>query len=248
MTPARTIVWLTWRQLFARKRAWIAVAIAVIPFLLTFLYRFASEDREGDRLAFMLGINREIILGVLLPLTAVIFGTAAFGGEVDDGTLLYMLVKPVLRWQVVLIKYLVALVVTMLVGGVAVTLPWLALRNADLPPGFIRGFLFAVAVGSLIYCAVFMYLGLKTRRGLLFGLLYIIFFENVMSRNFDGVKSLSARELSITAAEWASGGAVKWPVPGVDIATVWWAGSIIWVVAMALAMRKLSHYELAERL
>jgi ABC-2 type transport system permease protein len=243
-----TILWLTWRQLFARRRVWIAAAIAVIPFLLTFVYRFTSEDREGDRFAFLLVMYKEVLLGVLLPITAAIFGTTAFGGEVEDGTLIYALTKPVPRWLVVLLKYLVALAVTLLVGAVAVLLSWFSLRNAELPGRFAGTFLLACVVSGVIYCALFTLLGLVTKRGLIFGLLYIIFFENVMSRNFAGVKFLSARELSVAVAQWASGGLVKWPAPPVPMTTVWTVGSIILVVAIALTMRKLARYELAERL
>jgi len=226
----------------------IAIALALIPFLLTFFYRFMSEDGEGERLQFILGSNREILFAVLAPLAAVIFATNAFGGEVEDGTLIYLMAKPVPRWQTVMIKYLVALGVTLLIGFAGVLLPWFALRNAELPGSLAMGMLFGVLVSAMVYCALFVYIGLKTRRGLLFGLLYIVFFENVMSRNFDGVKSLSARELSLAAAQWASGGTIKWSAPGVEMSTVWWVGSIILVVSLALAILKLTHYELAEQL
>ena len=244
---AWTVVWLTWRQLFARRRAWLAAAIAIFPFLLTFLYRLSSEDNEGDRIVFMMGMNRELLLGVLLPLAALVFGTTSFGGEVEDGTLVYLLVKPARRWKMALIKYLVAFLVTVAVVSVAALLPWWALRNEELPPEFLRGFLTAVVVGAAIYCAVFTLLGLITRRGLLFGLLYVIFVEQVLSRNFGGVASLSARELSLAVAQWAGGGAVKWPT-AVAMSTVWTVAALAVVVAIGVTMRKLARYELAEKL
>ena len=245
---AATVLWLTWRQLFARRRAWLAFAIAIFPFLLTFLYRLSSDDSEGDRFIFMMGMHRELHLGVLLPLAALIFGTTAFGGEVEDGTLVYLLVKPARRWRVVLLKYLVAVAVTIAVVSVSIALPWLALRNEELPWRFLWSFLVATGVGAALYCAVFTLLGLWTRRGLLFGLLYVIFVEQVMSRNFDGIASLSARELSASVAQWASNGLVKWPGTTVEIDTVWTVSAIAVVVAIGLAMRRLTRYELAEKL
>jgi ABC-2 type transport system permease protein len=167
---------------------------------------------------------------------------------VDDGTLIYLLVRPVDRWRVVVIKFLVAVLVTIIVAVIAVVLAWLSLRNEDLPGRFVWAFIFAAAVSATIYCALFTYLGLVTRRGLIFGLLYIIFFENVATRNFDGVKSLSARELSLSVAQWASEGLVKLPGDRVPMSTVWTVGAVILVISIALAMRKLARYELAERL
>ncbi len=241
-----TVAWLTWRQLFARRRYWLAAAIAVLPFVFTFFYRFASEDREGDRLVFLMNLNKDLVLAVLLPITAVIFGTTTFGGEVEDGTLIYLLVRPVNRWHVVLVKFLVAALITAAVISVAVLLGWFALRNAELSWAFAKGFLVATFIGAVLYCGIFSYLGLATKRGLVIGLIYTIVFENILARNLPGVKWLSVREFTVSLAEWAGNGAVKWPTPGVPMTTVWVAGSIILAVALAATMRRLARYELAE--
>lgn len=246
--PFMTIAWLTWRQLFARRRGWLAAAIVVLPFILTFFYRLASEDREGDRLIFMLGMNREIVIGVLLPLTAVIFGTTAFGGEVEDGTLIYLLVRPLPRWRVALTKYLVAVLVTVVIIAVAILFAWLALRTAELPGVVPRSFVSASLVGALVYCALFSYVGLVTRKGLVLGLLYVIFFENVLTRNLPGVKWLSVREFGVSVAQWAGGGVVKFADASVPMTTVWIVGSIILVAALSMTIRAMTRYELAERL
>src|SRR5689334_8782818 len=147
-----TVAWLTWRQLFARRRGWLAGAIIVVPFLFTFVYRFVSQDAEGDRLIFMMGLNRELVLGVLLPITSVIFGTTAFGGEIEDGTLIYLLVRPVQRWSVVLVKYLVAALISAGIVSAAAFLAWFAMRNAELPWAFAKSFIVASVMGSLLYC------------------------------------------------------------------------------------------------
>jgi ABC-2 type transport system permease protein len=243
-----TVAWLTWRQLFARRRAWLAAAIIVLPFILTFFYRLTSEDREGDRLLFTLGMNREIVIAVLLPLTAVLFGTTAFGGEVEDGTLIYLLVRPVSRWQVTLVKYAIAVLVTLSIVTAAILLAWFALRTPELPWTVPKAFIAASIVGSIVYCALFSYVGLVTRKGLVIGLLYVIFFENVLTRNLPGVKWLSVREFGISVAQWAGEGIVKFTDATVPMTTVWVAGSIIVVAAMAATMRTLMRYELAERL
>ncbi|HEX7938052.1 MAG TPA: hypothetical protein VF483_03610, partial [Gemmatimonadaceae bacterium] len=75
-----------------------------------------------------------------------------------------------------------------------------------------------------------------------------IVFENILARNLPGIKWLSVREFTISLAQWAGGDAVKWPQPGVPIATVWVSGAIILVAAMWATMRRLGHYEMAERL
>jgi ABC-2 type transport system permease protein len=244
----RTVFWLTWRQLFARNRVWLAAVTVVLPFILTFFYRLSSEDNEGDRISFMMTMHRELVLGVLLPVVALVFGTTAFGGEVEDGTLVYVIGKPVPRWQIVLVKYLVSLVVTTAIVSAAVLLAWQALRNAELPGRFLWGFVIASAIGAAIYCAAFTFIGLVTRRGLLYGLLYVIFFENILARNFEGVSQLSAKQFTVSAAQWASNEVVKWTPPPVSMANVWIVGGVIVVASIVATMRRLSRYELAERL
>ena len=248
MTTARTIVWLTARQLFARRRIWLVAAITLLPFVLTFFYRLASEDREGDRIIFMLNMYREIVLGVLLPLTAVIFGTLSFGGEVEEGTLVYLLVRPVDRVLVVALKFVVATVITAAIIAVALWLAWMSLRDADLPPRFLGAFVLASTMGAVVYCALFAYLGLVTRRGLVIGLLYVIIFENVITRTLEGIRSLSVREFTISIAQWGSDGLVKWPGYTVPMTTVWVVSAVLVVAAIATTLRTFSRYELAERL
>jgi len=243
----RTVMWLTWRQLFARRRIWLAVAFALAPLLFTLVFMVVGDDGTDARVGFLSVLQRDIVIGTLLPLAAVIFGTTAFGGEVDDGTLVYLLVKPIPRWQVVLSKLTVATLSTLAVIAPAVLLPWLVLRNADLPFSFAGGFLVGAAVGSVIYCALFLSLGLATRRALVVGLLYVIGFEATLSRSLGGLRSLSVREFAVAVSQAASAGAVKIP-DAISMSTVYWMGTIILVGAVAWTMRKLVQYEMAERL
>ena len=248
MSVDRTIVWLTWRQLFARRRLYLAAAFSLTPLLVALLFRVLVPDGGGASAEFLTGLVREFVIGTLLPLAAVVFGTTAFGGEVDDGTLVYLLVMPLPRWRVVVWKYVVAVLSTAAVMLPAVLLPWLAVRTPDLPLRVPLSYLAGVGVGCLIYCAIFVTLGLTTRRALVFGLLYIVAMEMVLSRSVIGTKSLSVREFSISVAQWAGKGAVNLAESAVTLATVWTMGTIMLVGAIALAMWKLHRYEVAERL
>jgi ABC-2 type transport system permease protein len=243
-----TVMWLTWRQLFARKRVWIAIVFSLAPLLFTLVFKVVGDPGDSARISFFGGLCREIIIGTLLPLAAVIFGTTAFGGEVDDGTLVYLLVKPIARWTVVLSKLVVAILSTFAIMIPAMLLPWLMLRGPDLPARVPLSFLAGAAAGAAIYCALFVTLGLVNKRALVVGLVYVIGFEGVLSRNLTGVKSLSVREFAVAVSQAASNGAIKLPGYVVPMSTVWWMGTIMLVGATAWTMRKLVRYELAERL
>jgi ABC-2 type transport system permease protein len=243
----RTVIWLTRRQLFAKRRVYVALAVLVIPALIALLVRFNAAEGDLDAVGSLTTIYREIVLGVLLPLTALVFGTSAFGGEVDDGTLIYLMVKPVPRWRLTFSKFLVAFLSTVAVIGSAMILAWIAMQNGApfrVPLAFVAGGI----VGAMIYCAIFVTLGITSRRALAIGLLYIVAFENVLSRSVVGVKSLSVREFALAVCKNVLGSTAEWNDPTVTMGTVYSMGSVFFVIALALSFRKLQRYEVAERL
>jgi ABC-2 type transport system permease protein len=243
----RTVMWLTRRQLFAKQRLVVAIGLTLVPAMITLIYRFATDDPAADAVGFLSSMYRGIVLGVLLPITALVFGTSAFGGEVEDGTLIYLMVKPVPRWQLTFSKYVVALAATVAVVIPAILLAWV-LTPGKTPIRVPLSYAAGSTVGSIIYCAIFVTLGITSRRALALGLLYIIAFENVLSRNIVGAKSLSVREFSLAVCKKVVGTAAEFTDFTVSMGTVWTMGTIFLAAALATAVFKLQRYEVAERL
>ena len=50
LTP--TVMWLTWRQLFARRRLWFALAFALTPALFTLVFLVVADDGNSSRAGF----------------------------------------------------------------------------------------------------------------------------------------------------------------------------------------------------
>jgi ABC-2 type transport system permease protein len=244
----RTVLWLTMRQLFAGRRLFMAAAFSLAPTLIALVYRVTATDADGSAADFLAGMMREIVIGTLLPLAAVVFGTTAFGGEVDDGTLIYLLVKPLSRWRVVLSKYVVAVLSTAAVMLPAVVLPWLVVRTPEMTSRIPLSYLAGAGVGCLVYCAIFVTLGLSTKRALVAGLLYIVAIEMVLSRNLSGAKTLSVKEMSIAVAQAASNGTVHMTTLPITLSTVWTMGGLMLLGGVALGVFKLRKFEVAERL
>jgi ABC-2 type transport system permease protein len=244
-----TVAWLTTRQLFARRRLWAALAFALVPLLFTLGYRLTNADADTKALEFLVTLYRDIVLGTLLQLAAVLLGTTAFGGEVDDGTIVYLLVKPLPRWSVVLSKYVVALVAIVAVILPGIVLPWLVLGVGSVPARIPVAYGVAAVAGAAIYAALFVALGLRSRRALVHGLLYVVVVEFVMSRSIAGLRSLSIREFALTiAARVADGVAQVSAGAHVSMATVWTMGTVFLVGSLVAAVRMYQRFELAERL
>jgi ABC-type transport system involved in multi-copper enzyme maturation permease subunit len=98
MSPINmTVAWLTMRQLFTRKRLVASALFAVSPLAITLFFRATARTGDATGLQFLRELYAGIVAFVLLPLAAVVFGTAAFGGEIDDGTIVYLLMKALPR-------------------------------------------------------------------------------------------------------------------------------------------------------
>lgn len=243
-----TVAWLTWRQMFANRRLYLALIFSLTPLLVAVLFQTFAPDPAKESHGFYLIMEKEIVIGTLLPLAAVVFGTTAFGGEIDDGTLLYLLVKPIARWRVVLSKYVVAASCTLVMMLPAVFLPWLLVRGEDLPAGIPIAYLWGAALGAVLYSAVFVMLGLTARYSLVLGLIYVVGFEGVLSRSVPGIKALSIREFANAVTLKVADPALQLGTPFLTMKTIAWTGGIFFALSLLLAVYRLWRYEMAERL
>jgi hypothetical protein len=97
----------TLRQLLGRRRTLVLVLLAILPVLLALVFRAAARgnaDGATEIERFTRRIFDTVSMTILLPLVAILFGSGAFGAEIDDGTVVYLLAKPVPRWIVVAAK------------------------------------------------------------------------------------------------------------------------------------------------
>jgi ABC-2 type transport system permease protein len=136
-----------------------------------------------------------LIVSSVLPLVALVFGTAALGSELDDGTAVHILTKPIPRWTIILPKVAVAGSLTALllfpstiVSGVLVG----GLGSREL--GLTFAFAIAVLAGSFVYSTIFVALSAATSRGLVIGLGYSLIWEGLLSGALKGTQLFSVRE------------------------------------------------------
>lgn len=194
-----TIVRLTMRQILGQKRSILMVLAALLPVLLAALYGLENDTSEAQE--FTAGIAlEELVIGLLLPFTALVFGTAALGQEFEDGTAVYLLAKPIPRSTIIFSKLLVSWLATAAIVVVS-AIPTAIIGLAGEPQeGVLPGFVAAGIVGSLAYCAAFLWLSIATSRALIVGLLYVFIWEGVVVNLFGGVKFLSISEYALGIA------------------------------------------------
>jgi len=241
-----TIVRLTARQLLGQRRTILMVLFAVLPVLVAVLFRFAADDDvDRQRWTATVGLGR-LVVGLLLPLAALVFGTAALGTEFEDGTAVYLLSKPIPRSAIVLSKLLVAFAataVTVVVASVAVAL----VANAGEPQaGIALGFAVGSAVGALVYCAAFVWLSIATSRALIAGLLYVFIWEGTVANLFDGVRYLSIRQYALGVADIFVSLPARAFNPRLDPAEALVMAALVCGLATWAAIRALQRWQIGE--
>jgi ABC-2 type transport system permease protein len=191
-----TIARLTALALLGRKRVLLLIPMPALLIGLTLIANAtpASIEDWGPIVFGQLG------LAVILPLTALVIGSSVIGLEIEDGTITHLLTKPLPREEIVLAKLAVAWAVCVAAAAVPIAVAGAVTGSAGLAARLGLG----ATVSALAYSAVFLALSLVTRRPVAVGLVYIILWENLLTRFVDGTRVLSIRQYaaSLTNASW----------------------------------------------
>ena len=233
-----TLLGLTVRSLLNRRRTLLLALVGVLLVLATLVFRLGGpSDAEA------LNVTRRLLgdfgLGVLLPLVAVIVGTAVIGSELDDGTIVYLLAKPIARWRIVAVKLVVAWVVVVLLVAPAIAVSGV-IGHPD--ANLAIGYALAAAFGALEYTAAFLALSLVTSRALVMGLAYVVVWEGVVAGLFAGTRVLSIRQHTLAVADALGGEGALDAELGDAVAVA--VGLAVVLLAAALAVRRLERVEL----
>jgi ABC-2 type transport system permease protein len=238
MTIFATLASVTLRALLGRRRTLLMLLLAAMPVLLGLLVR-ANED---ELRAEVLGPTIDgLVIRVVLPLIALVFGTAALGMELEDGTGVHLLTKPVKRWQIIVVKTLVAgtLTAALIVPSTVVSGLLLGgFNSAAIDVTF--AFALANIVGSYLYTAIFLVLSVITTRGLIIGLAYALIWEAVVAGLLPGSQIFSVREYLAGIAQTLSPAAVEESLVGTG---GFLYAAVAVVLALAIGSVRLSRYE-----
>ncbi|WP_067496172.1 ABC transporter permease subunit [Actinoplanes sp. TFC3] len=230
-----TVAWITARGLFGRRRALLLLPLPLLLVGLAALCRANNIAPSDWGTPVIVGLG----LAVVLPVVSLIVGTGVLGSEVDDGTIVHILTKPLPRRDIILAKLGVAVGVSALTAAVPLFVAgWLA---DSVRLGL--GLAVAAAVGALAYSALFLLLSLLTRRPVLLGLVYILVWEGLLGRFVSGTRVLSIEQYVITIADKIAPTAILEPKVSVPVAVVMAA---IFVVGCAVfAIDRLRSFSMA---
>ncbi len=195
----REIAWITLRALLGRRRTILMLLLAGIPVLVGLLVR-----ANGSGITNVGTTLDGLVIRIVLPLVALVFGTAALGSELDDGTAVHLLTKPIRRSTIMLAKVSVAGTLTAALLVPTTVLAALLLGRSGVGSTAAVGLGVGVFVGSYVYVAVFAALSVVTSRGLILGLGYALIWEGLLAGVLPGSQAFSVREYVRGIAELVS--------------------------------------------
>jgi ABC-2 type transport system permease protein len=179
-----TIVRLAAQALLGRRRFWLLLAFPVLLVALTVLIAALTDGDAAWPLLPGLGYP------IVLPLVAVLAASSVLGPEVDDGSIVYLLSKPISRHAVAISKWVVAWVATMLAGALPLYLSALVAGGGDRAP--------AVGLAGLVagttYSALFLAVSALTRHAVIVSLLFVLIWEGLLGNLLSGVAWLSVAQ------------------------------------------------------
>ena len=243
----RVILWVTLRQLLGQRRSILLLLLAALPIVVAIIFRVAADATDDPRQFAAEGLLGGVIVLVLAPLVALVFGTSALGQELEDGTAIFLLAKPVARWRILVAKVVAAWLCAAGLAVATVVSSGLIVLVGEPQGRLVPAFAVAVAVESLVYVALFVALSARFGRALILGAGYVFIWEAIVAEFAPGAQYLSVRESTLGIAD-----AIADVAPALFDARLGLAESAVFLAAVLAAavgygIRTLNRLELAER-
>ncbi|MBI3838095.1 MAG: ABC transporter permease subunit [Planctomycetia bacterium] len=207
--------WTTLTSLTFRRLLWSASTMMVLlPLtgcLLFILWRFHNRPDLATR--DFRDFSEFLILifaSIVVPICALAFGTASVGGDREDRTLVFLLVRPIPRALVLLAKFTATLP---LVLGLVVGSYWLYCRLAGEVGQVAFGlYLPALIYMTLAYVCLFHLFAVAFRHSTIIALIYALFMELLLG-NIPGIAKRVAVNYYGRSIMYAAGANEGLPTP-----------------------------------
>lgn len=227
---------LSLRQLMGRWRILFIALLAALPTGIVLLVRLLGDDFsfDGD---FVNGMIDGMVIAGVMPIVTIALATTAFGNEVEDRTLYFLMLKPISRVSIAFAKLLAAFVVAaplvVASGTVAVVVAGGSGRAA-------AAIAIALVAGVAAYASVFTWAGLLTQRALAFGLVYMLVWEGLLSTFLEGIRYLSIRGYTLALLHGIDSNGFE----SIESRVIEFPAAIVGIIAAIVCFAFLTQYRL----
>ncbi len=232
----RTIVRLAARAILGGRRVWLLGVLALVLVAIGVGTRLLVPDSPEASLNAL----QAIAFGTFLPLFGLIVGTGVIGPEIDDGSIVHLLSKPVSRHTIVQSKLAVALLAIL---GFAVAPVVLAAAFIGAEASTVVAFGVGALCAGVVYCVLFLLLAIITRHAVIIGLVYALVWESLVGSLIPGARNVSVQQWALSVTGSIAPDGVVTPHVGLGLAWVliaavvvlgtWYAGTRLRVLVLA---------------
>jgi ABC-2 type transport system permease protein len=190
---ATPILTLTVKQFLRGKSVWVVVGLSMIPVIFALIYLIDPAASRPNR--FLGNLFAELMVPTILPLTALVLSTSAFGDEIEDRTLPYLMLKPFGRLRMVLEKLIGSVLISgpIATGGLTITY-FLSMQGEWHDNLRLLGAMAAATVvATIAYSSIFLFVSLLISRALVAALIYSFVWETILGRYVPGLRYVSIR-------------------------------------------------------
>lgn len=234
---------LTLRQLLGRRRVLMLLGLAALPVIVALVFRAGDYSGSHTHWTAQVLLNG-LVVTTVLPLTALMFGTDALGMEMEDGTAVYLLSKPLSRLQVIGAKLVAAWLPTAVLVSISTAVSAAIALEGTGNSSILVAFTLAGVLGSFAYCCVFLALSLMTSRALIAGLIYVFLWEGVVTQLFTGTRVLSVRQYTLGLADLVARTDTRTFHANLDGMAAIVLMALVSAAAIALARDRLARFEI----
>lgn len=197
MKRVLAIIRVTVLQLVGRKRSIGLLVLAATPAAIMLLVGANVSDREAEEF-FRTGAL-SLVLGVTVPIIAIILGSGSIGDERRAKTISYLTLRPIPREVIVVAKLVAAWLSAFLVAGAGALLTGAALGLTVGSWDEVPAILVATAITTLGFVAVMQILGYITDRAVVIGLAYLLIWEGIVTSAASQVATTSIWRIGVSA-------------------------------------------------
>jgi ABC-2 type transport system permease protein len=197
MSSAFAIIRVTLRQLLGGRRLVVLGLLGAIPALIVWL----STSNRSSASVFEIyheGAIATLFL-IVMPIVSIVLGSAALGDERRDGTLAFLVVRPMARSSITTAKLIAAWLAAAIVSMMSGTLASVAASTRSSDWSTLVPTLVGLAISAGCYAAVFMAIGHLTSRAVLLGLVYLFVWETGISFAAPSLANVSLFRIGLSA-------------------------------------------------
>jgi ABC-2 type transport system permease protein len=164
------------RQLVTRGR--LAALLLVGAAATAIAVAVGASDSRSDPLETGVQLISSLHFTLLVPIIALVFATAALGDMREDGTLVYLWLRPMDRWPVGVGAWLASITLSLPLTLVPLVISSVAIDGGS---DLVAATVLAGVVGVVAYSALFVLLGLLLKNSIVWGLGYIMIWEGLIA-------------------------------------------------------------------